>query len=222
MIIALPTSIMASPEMTKKEKLRVMKTRQSALSETAVDLLSELGYEVGKTLKLPGAFAFSALKDGKETRIGIKTSADRFVGIPRDGAGTWGLLSHVDEVFVVTFDARRDPKRLQLIAFDPARLIAMGETVYAKAHKAGQTGIQWIPLDDQPNSGMTSMAAGPLLPHGEVIVDEEIIWLGATPAVMGHGPDLAASDRAIIPAFKASLAAALGVGVESIHITVAV
>lgn len=222
MIIPLPTSILASPGMTRKEKLRVMKTRQSALSETAVDLLSELGYAIGESLKLPGAFAFAALKDGKETRIGIKTSADRYVGIPRDGAGTWGLLSHVDEVFVVTFDARHDPKRLQLIAFDPALLIAMGEKVYAKAQKAGQTGIQWIPLDDQPNSGMTSMAAGPLLPHGEVVVDGEIAWLGATPAGMGHAPDPAAPEQAIIPAFKASLAAALGVGVESIHITVAV
>ena len=222
MIIALPLSILASPGMTKKEKLRVMKARQSALSETAVDLLSELGYEVGASLKLPGAFAFSALKDGKETRIGIKTSADRFVGIPRDGAGTWGLLSHVDEVFVVTFDARHDPKRLQLIAFDPARLIAMGEKVYAKAQKAGQTGIQWIPLDDQPNSEMTSMAAGPLLPHGEVLVDEAITWLGASSEGMAHAPDLALSDQAIIPAFKASLAAALGVGADSIRITVEV
>ena len=153
MIIALPASILPSPGMTKKEKLRVMKARQSALSETAVDLLSELGYEIGASLKLPGAFAFSALKDGKETRIGIKTSADRFVGIPRDGAGTWGLLSHVDEVFVVTFDARHDPKRFQLIAFDPALLIAMGETVYAKAQKAGQTGIQWIRSTTSPIPG---------------------------------------------------------------------
>lgn len=222
MIIPLPPSILSSPSMTKEEKLRVMKTRQRALSETAVDLLADCGYEIGASLKLPGAFAFSALKDGEQTRIGIKTSADRWVGVPRDGAGNWGLLSHVDEVFVVTFDARHDPKRLQLIAFDPALLIAMGEKVYAKARKAGQTGIQWIPLDDQPNSEMTSMAAGPLLPHGEVIVDGEIVWLGSTPAGAGSAPDPAASEQAIIPAFKASLAAALGVGVESIHITVAV
>ena len=66
------------------------------------------------------------------------------------------------------------------------------------------------------------MAAGPLLPHGRVIVDGEITWLGATPAATGHMPDLAAPGQAIIPAFKASLAAALGVGVNSIQITVAV
>ena len=221
MIIALPTSIVASPGMAKKEKLRVMKARQAALSETAVDLLTDLGYDIRASLKLPGAFAFAALKDGKETRIGIKTSADRFVGIPRDGAGTWGLLSHVDEIFVVTFDARHDARRLQLIRFDPARLIAMGEKVYAKAQKAGQTGIQWIPLDDQPNSEMTSMAAGPLLPHGEMIVDEEIVWLGGPPAGVAHRLDLD-PGQAIIPAFKAGLAAALGVAAESIRITVEV
>jgi hypothetical protein len=225
--IQLSKSLLPHPSMSKQEKLKVMKVRQKALSLAALEVVRSSGYEVGPKLGVPGAFAFGARHNGLPTKIGIKTSADRWVGIPRDGAGTWGLLSKVDEVFVVTFDDRYAPSRLQVIAFTPAKLIEMGRKVYAKAEKSGQTGIQWLPLDDQPNSTMTSMAAGHLLPHGTILANEEIRWVDAPPTEVkvSAKPVLrdegASAPRGMtIADAKAALAVTFGVSPEAVRITI--
>jgi hypothetical protein len=221
--------------MTKKEKLRVMKARQRALSHATLTLLQQKGYVVGLSLKIPGAFGYHATRSEKPTRIGIKTSADRWVGVPRNQAGSWGLIGAVDELFVVTFNDRYNPTRLQVIAFDPKQVIAMGEQVYAKAQKEGQSGLQWIPLDNQQNKETTAMAAGPLGPHGTIISDEEIQWTSgdapepdkpsaaeiSTPPANGPAPEATRPPlRLTIPEAKAALALTFGVNPDAIKITV--
>jgi hypothetical protein len=236
MSILLSKDLLPSPKMTKKEKLKVMKARQSALSYATLTVLQQQGYQVSQSLKIPGAFGFHAKHNGKPTRIGIKTSADRWVGVPRNEAGEWGLLGAVDEVFVVTFNDRYAPKRLQVIAFDPQKIISMGEAVYAKAAKAEQSGLQWIPLDNHPNKHTTAMAAGPLLPHGKIIFDEEIEWTSgddpepdeataeaAIPPASANGgatQPTPAPLRLTIPEAKAALALTFGIHPEAIKITV--
>src|SRR5712691_7248137 len=118
MPVVLSKELLPSASMTKKEKLKVMKARQRALSYAALTVLEQKGYVFGGSLKIPGAFGFKATRNGKPTKIGIKTGADRWVGVPRNEAGSWGLLDACSELFVVTFNDRYDPKRLQVIAFD--------------------------------------------------------------------------------------------------------
>jgi hypothetical protein len=220
--------------MSKREKLKVMKARQSALSHTALKLLPRRGYVVGQSLKIPGGFGYHATRSGEPTKIGIKTSADRWVAVPRNQAGRWGLLDAVDELFVVTFDDRYDPKRLQVIAFDPQEVVAMGEKVYAEAQKKGQSGLRWIPLDSHPNTERTALAAGPLGPHGTIIFDEEIRWTLSDaepekpsagempiPPANSQAPEAAPPPlRLTIPEAKAALALTCGVSPDAIKITV--
>lgn len=230
MPVTLDKSLVDTEGLTKKEKLRVMKARQSALALMTLSLLEKMGYQKGASLKIPGGFAFQATRDGTPTRIGIKTSADRWVGVPRDGSGNWGLLSAVDEVFVVTFDDRFAQTRFQVYAFDPKVLTSMGETVYAAAKKAGQTGIQWIPLDEHEGRSGTSMSAGHLLPHGRKIIDEPIEWVSdAAELELGEAlsPDshfetaeVPAPLKLTIAEAKAALAATFGVSPDAIKIMI--
>ncbi|MHC2001820.1 hypothetical protein ACYQR9_15475 [Methylobacterium sp. CM6241] len=237
MSVQLSKALLPVPEMSKKEKLRVMKARQSALSLVALGVLRDLGYVIGDTLKVPGAYGYFAKHGGEDTSVGIKTSADRWVGIPRDASGGWGLVSQAKEIFVVTFDDRFAMNRLQIIAFAPKVLIEMGTKVYARAQKEGQTGIQWIPLDEHANRSGTSMAAGHLLPHGNVVFDEPIEWLDvdtvhgdtteaeeveveAEPEPVATSTPQAEPLRLTIPEAKAALARTFGVSPEAISITV--
>ncbi len=96
MSISLDKALIDTAGLTKREKLRIMKARQSALSLMALRLLERRGYVPGPSLKIPGGYAFEATRHGKATKIGIKTSADRWVGIPRNASGGWGVLSAVD------------------------------------------------------------------------------------------------------------------------------
>jgi hypothetical protein len=230
MSVVLDKALVDTKGLTKKEKLRVMKARQSALSSITLGLLEKMGYEKGASLKIPGGFAFHATRNGKPTKIGIKTSADRWVGVPRDGSGNWGLLSVVDEVFVVTFDDRFVQTRMQVLAFDPKVLISMGEKVYAAAKKSGQTGIQWIPLDEHEGRSGTSIAAGHLLPHSKMIIDEPIEWtsdgedLDSSDVFVQESPEMvpnpAAPIKLTIAEAKVALAATFGVSPDAIKITI--
>jgi hypothetical protein len=233
MSVTLDKALIDTKGLTKKEKLRVMKARQSALCLITLGMLEKMGYERGTSLKIPGAFAFNATCSGKLTKIGLKTSADRWVGVPRDGSGNWGLLSAVDEVFVVTFDDRYVQTRMQVLAFDPKVLITMGEKVYAAAKKSGQTGIQWIPIDKHEGRSGTSMTAGHLLPHGKMIIDEPIEWTseGDNPDTSDVSvPDAVEDDeepkatttpiKLTISQAKAGLAANFGVSEDAIKITI--
>ena len=65
MSILLSKDLLPSPKMTKKEKLKVMKARQSALSYATLTVLQQQGYQVSQSLKIPGAFGFHAKHNGK-------------------------------------------------------------------------------------------------------------------------------------------------------------
>jgi hypothetical protein len=234
--LSLPKKLFPLAGTSRREKLKVMKARQSALSHVALTLLQKKGYVLGLSLKIPGAFGYHAIRSGRPTKIGIKTSADRWVGVPRNkDSGSWGLLDAVDELFVVTFNDRYDRKRLQVIAFDPKKVVAMGEKVVAKQQKKGQTGLRWIPLDPYWNEEVTGMTAGPLGPHGTIIFDEEIQWTSSddpepdkppaaempTPPANGQVPEAVPPPlRLTIPEAKAALALTFGVSPDAIKITV--
>lgn len=235
MTISLSKNLLPPKNATKLEKLKIMKTRQSALSKVALKTLTNQDYKLGESLKIPGTFAFKASHGTKRTSVGIKTSADRWLGVPRDGGGTWGVLSRVEEVFVVTFDDREKPRRLQVYAFDPRVIIDMAERVYAEAGRRGQTGIQWIPLDDHADRNGTSTIAGSLGKRGRIILDEVIEWTSAESDEepqfkvidenrlsanwdAGQGPnDLV---KFTIAQAKLGLAAQYGVSVDSIKIII--
>jgi hypothetical protein len=203
-----------------------MKERQSALCLAVLVFLEKHGYTIGPSLRIPGAYAFEATRQGKSTTIGIKSSADRWVGVPRDGGGGWGLLSRVQELFVATFDDRLDPRRFHIIRFDPKKVIAVAERVYEKAEERGQTGIQWVPLDEREDSDATSTAAGHLLPLGQLMLNEPIEWVDDD-GTEGHGSPDAGADGGegaprglTIAQAKAGLAATFGVSPDAIKITI--
>lgn len=177
MPVRLPKHLWPTEGMTKKEKLLVMKERQAWLAHWVRQRLGHEGYTFGESLKLPGSFAFHAKTKDAELRVGIKTATDRWVGVPRQPNGEWGLLSAVDVVFVVTVSPVKNPKALQIYEFAPAAIIEKATKVYAKAAAVKQTGFQWIPLDHHEGRSGTSMAAGPLGPVGRLIVEEEIEWI---------------------------------------------
>jgi hypothetical protein len=230
MTVLLPVSILPSPAMTKREKLLVMKNRQRILSEAALAALRDQGYEPGVSLKIPGAFAFNSRWRRGDKKIGIKTSADRWVAIPKDGSGGWGVLSRVDQVFVVTWDQGGSPsrsslpKRFQVYLFDPAVLIDMGKQAYAKAEASNQTGMQWLPLDDADRD-RTSMAAGSLGKHGRIIFDEPIEWTSEVEVIGGSAERQEAQEpfeplKLTIAEAKAGLAAQFGVSPDAIKISI--
>jgi hypothetical protein len=232
MAVALPISILPLPRMTKQEKLIVMKERQRVLSEATLDALRAQDYELGHSLKIPGAFAFSARWRRQDIKIGIKTSADRWVAVPKDSSGGWGVLSRVDQVFVATWDQKGSPsrsplpKRFQVYKFDPKTLVEIGKQVYAKADACNQTGMQWIPLDDYADRDSTSMAAGSLAKHGRIIFDESIQWtsepLEVSDEAVEHQEieELAAPLKLTIAEAKAGLAAHFRVSPDAIKIII--
>ena len=234
MTVRLSRGLFPTPNMTKHQKIKVMKARQKALSECAIALLENGGYVFGRSLKIPGAYSYQAVRDRKPIKIGIKTSADRWVGVPRSAATSRGVLGAVDRLFIATFDDPQNPTRFQVIAYDPQTVMAMAEKVYAKARQQNQSGLRWIPIDDQPNKDTTSMAAGPLGPHGTIAFDELIIWdEGGAPepdmSVSPNGPVGPISPestqvgvsplRLTIPQAKAALALTLGVSPDMIRIS---
>jgi hypothetical protein len=225
MPVSLPKSILPSSTMTKREKLIVMKERQKVLSEATLDVLKAQGYEMGASLKIPGAFAFTAQWRRQTKKVGIKTSADRWVAIPKDGSGGWGLLSRVDKVFVATWDQKAIPShsqlptRFQVYEFAPKTLIEMGEQVYAKADACNQTGMQWIPFDDTDGDS-TSMAAGSLGKHGRLIFEEPIEWTSEMLQADEEVEESTAPLKLTIAEAKAGLAAQFGVNADAIKITI--
>lgn len=231
MSVSLPITIFPLPRMTLKEKLLVMKDRQRVLAEATINVLRTQGYVIGESLKIPGAFAFETRWRRMSKKIGIKTSSDRSVAIPKDTSGGWGLLSQVDQVFVATWDQMGSPSRsklptrFQVYIFDPKRLIDIANQVYAKADDRGQTGIQWIPLDDRADRDSTSLAGGSLSKHGRLIFEEPIEWtselLEDDDAVNRQdAEELAAPGKLTIEEAKAGLAAQFGVRPDAIKIII--
>jgi hypothetical protein len=213
---------------TRQEKFQVMQDRRKVLTRVAKQVLESAGYVPGQSLKIPGAHSFEAKFKGGTVKVGIKTSADRWVSIPRDGSGGFGLLSGVDEVFIVTFDEWPGARKVQIYRFDPKLITDRAIRVYEDADRRGHTGLQFLPLDDLSDRRTTTVHRSNLKELGELFFEDEIEWTEgppsppspakavATPA--GHEP----SEAPILDRIKAMLADHLGVRPELIDIEVRV
>jgi hypothetical protein len=216
--------------MTTKEKFGVMQRRRKVLVEVAKTALISLGYTLGASLKVPGAHTFQANLRGTSTRIGIKTCADRWLSIPRDGKGGYGLLSAVDQVLVVAFDDWQDPNRIQIYLFDPEVITKKAAKAYAEAERLGLKGLQWLPLDeDVSRRPITAQAAGAGLKHdARLIFDEPIEWtessskVADTPAPVRTEPASSNTELGIMDRIKSMLSEHLGVRTELIEVDVRV
>jgi hypothetical protein len=233
MSIQISKSLLPLPSMTTKEKFGVMQQRRKVLVEFAKTALISLGYTLGASLKVPGAHTFQASLRGKSIRIGIKTCADRWLSIPRDGKGGYGLLSAVDQVLVIAFDNWQDPNRIQIYLFDPEAITKKAAKAYAEAERVGLKGLQWLPLDeDHSRRPVTARIAGDGLKHdAQLIFDEPIEWTESssrvataadTPAPIptesaSSNPELGIMDR-----IKSMLSEQLGVRAELIEVDVRV
>lgn len=231
MTISLSNAVLSTPSMSKREKLVAMKRRQAALSLAAKEIMEAKGYVFGSSLRIPGTYAFEATVRGKRVRVGFKTSADRWLALPRNAEGEWGLLSAVDQVVVATFKEafpRNDPRHLQIVLFEPSILIDMAKEVYALADKKGQTGMQWIPFDERDgDSAAVARSAGTLVDKGKLIAEERITWTSVQakeiPELHLDEPNIAQEPptlRLTIPQARAGLAAGLGVPPAAIKIIV--
>jgi hypothetical protein len=219
--------------MTTKEKFGVMQRRRKTLVEVAKAGLISLGYKLGASLKVPGAHTFRASLEGKSIRIGIKTCADRWLSIPRDGKGGYGLLSAVDQVVVVAFDDWQDPNRIQIYLFDPEVITKKAAKAYAEADRMGLKGLQWLPLDeDVSRRPVTAQAAGGGLKHdARLIFNEPIEWteLSSKVAIIADTPTAILTESAssnpelgIMDRIKTMLSEHLGVRTELIEVDVRV
>jgi hypothetical protein len=195
--------------------------------------LTTQGYTLGVSLKVPGAHTFQASLAGKSIRIGIKTCADRWLSIPRDGKGGYGLLSAVDQVVVVGFDDWQNPNRIQIYLFDPEVITKKADKAYAEADRTGLKGLQWLPLDEGVSRRpITAAAAGGGLKHdAQLIFDEPIEWteLSSTVSTVADTPASLPTESAspdpelgIMDRIKAMLSEHLGVRAELIEVDVRV
>jgi hypothetical protein len=141
------------------------------------------------------------------------------------------------KIFVITFDDWHHPKRLIALRFskgdnsmtiylDPALVKTEGLTKNEK--------LRVMILDEHEGRSGTSMAAGHLLPHGEVVIDEPIEWTVPPDEPMGdfkvpkapepppaHGSTaVAAPMKLTIAEAKAGLAATFNVSPDAIKIII--
>jgi hypothetical protein len=214
------------------------------LTMEAKRILTEKGYTLRASLGVPGAFGFEAEYDGRRVPIGIKTAADRWMSIPRNAAGEFGLLEKIDRLFVVTFDAWPNATKFQLWEFDPAEIIDKAKRAYAEAARLKQAGLQFLAFDDdfvrRPSS---AKAAGHLTEVGKLIFEEVIEWTKEesekvettedshpsklrilpkpkAPAHTPEEPPASVPRKLTLQEAKEGLAAAFGVSPESIEITI--
>jgi len=177
MAIRLSRNLLRNEGDTREEKFQRMQGRRSSLVKVAKDALEMLGYSLGASLKVPGGHAYRATFKGKSVKVGIKTSADRWVGASRDRKGEFGLLSKVDEVFIVAFNDWHRPTKIEMFKFDPQAILTVAKQAYSEADKHQQTGLKWFPLDK--NAGQwrdTSQHNANLAAKGTKFFEDEIIW----------------------------------------------
>jgi hypothetical protein len=224
MSVSLSKDLLPQPNMTRQQKFQVMQNRRTRLVEIAKGHLVSSGYTLGGSLKVPGAHAFETSTGGKSVRVGIKTSADRWMGVARDGAGGYGMLERIDRLFVITTDDWTAPKRVEIYQFDPKKIIAIASTVYEEADRLGHTGLQFLPLDeDTGRRPSTTKSAANLIKHGTLVFDEAIIWddEACDPVTVAETTD-EEREAGIMERIKAMLADHMGVRPELIEIDVRV
>lgn len=238
MSLKMPKSLLPDQGMSRQEKFQVMQKRRTFVVDFARRAIAEMGYSLGESLKVPGAHAYQATRDGNPVRIGIKSCIDRWVAVPKDNAGEFGQLSRTDVLFIIAMDNwPESPKRLQIYKIDSKIVAKKAAMVHAEADRLQQTGQLFIPLDDRSDRSGTNMIAGSLQSHLELVLDEEIEWLD------DPSPDSVSKDvkkditpplqlessvridnlkpvKLTIAEAKAGLAENYGVSLDSIEITI--
>lgn len=230
MTIKMSKELLRPDGATKQKKFQTMQNRRKFLTDTCKQELEKAGYVLGDSLKIPGAHSFEATHKGNMVRVGIKTSADRWVSIPRDGDGEFGLLSGVDVVFVVAFDEWPMPSKVQIYRFDPTVITDRAVRVYEEADKRGHTGLQFLPLDKASDRRTTTAKLSNLKEVGELFFEDAIEWTegpsSPPPPATLPTPELSISDepeeQPIMDRIKMMLAEHLGVRPELIDIEVRV
>ncbi|WP_406854637.1 hypothetical protein ABEG18_19100 [Alsobacter sp. KACC 23698] len=232
----LPRKLLPAIEMSRQEKAAAQAERRSLLTQIAKKALESKGYAIGDSLRVPGAHGFEAAKAGETVRFGIKTAADRWLSVPRNEAGEFGLLEKVDVLLVVTLDEWPNAKEVQIYKFDPAEIIRRAKLAYDQAERLQQTGFQFLPFDKAGalRAG-PGRAAGYLLEVGEIFFREMIEWTSSSEDSVAEvelekvspvAPEVpettpATSRRSLtLQEAKDGLAATFGVSPDAIEITI--
>lgn len=124
-------------------------TRKVAFAHVFRSLAAHLGYDVGASLKVQGAYAFEMHKGGKTVRIGLKTSYDRWLNTATK------MAEKADEVWVMTFrwngpaEGDEVPTHLEVYRISSADLLAKFAKVDTARNAAGSpNAFAYIPLDE--------------------------------------------------------------------------
>lgn len=124
-------------------------TRKVAFGSVFRSLAEHLGYDVGASLKIQGAYAFEMQKGGKPVRVGLKTSYDRWLNTATK------MAENVDEVWVMTFrwsdpaEGDEVPTHLEVYRISSADLLAKFAKVNKARDAAGSpNAFAYMPLDE--------------------------------------------------------------------------
>ncbi|MFC4173765.1 hypothetical protein ACFOYU_17175 [Microvirga sp. GCM10011540] len=197
--------------------------RGAVLSEALRNILEDNGYQLGDSLRVPGAKAFHAVRDGKKVALALKISSDRWVSANRSKDGRFGALEAADTLAVITFDSRYDwdPQRLQVLTFDCKEVLKKAKARYKRDH----SDIGFLPLDDDsawPDSPFN------LKDLGNRIYDEEIEWLDDAEGDVAEAGDESEKSEAmeavdvetLTNRFKQDVARELGIDLSQVEITI--
>lgn len=225
MKICLSKTLLPAGNDTKEVRRKKRRVLRGVLRTRGCDLLEVHGYKFGASLRIPGSTTFSATRDGHPTKVAVKSSADRWIGVSLP-AIQWGVLTQVDEVLVVTFANARKRDRLQVYRFQPSILVQAGKKVFEKSGK--DDGVQWLPLDDTADVHVNSMAGGSLASQGELVAEAAIEWThnGELENVpdehdsTANDPMLNGVAKLTITQAKMGLAASFGVAPDNVKIII--
>jgi len=220
-----PSELKPAPGEQPADRRAKRRLLRKAMRQEARTLITRNDYTIGDSLKIPRAAAFQAAHNGKPVKIGIRSSADRWLALTQPALAAGGELTEVDEIFVITFADAKKRDVIQLWRFEAAIVAGMANKVFAAS---GKTGQQWLPLDDTQDADVHSMVAGSLSKHGTMLVEQPVQWVDDMPVpsaqsgastgapAAGSGMEL----RLTIAQAKRGLAAHFGVEPDSIKITI--
>jgi hypothetical protein len=158
-------------------------TRKTGLCGVFLSLAAERGFTVGNSLKVPGAYAFEMIKDGKTHRIGMKSAYDRALNT------AFEMGKKVDEVWVFTFKWNDDegddvdwrPVALQayrISALDLAAKFKKVET--ARANSKTPKAYAFIPITrsdaEDEETKWFGVAGGSLDDTAELIFEGPLVF----------------------------------------------
>ena len=218
-----PESIKPASGEEPAERRAKRRLLRKAMRQRARAILSQQGYTIGDSLGIPRANAFEAVQNGKSVKVGIRSSADRWVALTQPALAPGGELAVVDYLYVITFSDPKTRDTVQLWQFDGPVVADMGKQIFEASGKSGQ---QWLPLDDAQDVDVPSMKAGSLAKRGKLIAEEKVEWSDKSEPMISSDIDDDEEDksgppfRLTIGQAKTGLARQFGVSTDSIKITI--